>query len=323
MNSRLTCYVTDPIVHNEFLITTYLHWKGKRFLLTSAYLKHSGHGMDVFTDQLHNLEVALKTYLLPGDILVMGTDANCKVGGALCAEECSVIGEYGGADRDARGEVFLRMCIRNGWCIRNTFQSMPRQEQFTCWSLGGTSFIDSIVTNKPSIFQSCTSEAIPVKPTNHKCVRAEIVLESPKPRSERKPIAWSPQDLANYLCEVEQRVQSNMTLEQFGIALREAAVLSGSTPKSGKQSTKEQQLVINTLKKLWRKKNDVDKKRVLGRFISIELGKLSKLAAQKKAQNILQNHAKGGWGKKSYKPSCKVSLRDGAGQQIISEELIS
>ena len=32
VNSRLTCHVTDPIVHNEFLITTYLHLEGKHFL---------------------------------------------------------------------------------------------------------------------------------------------------------------------------------------------------------------------------------------------------------------------------------------------------
>eukprot|EP00959_Pyramimonas_sp_CCMP1952_P233333 4875959-Pyramimonas_sp.AAC.1 len=67
---------------------------------------------------------------------------------------------------------------------------------------------------------------------------------------------------------------------------------------------------------MWRQEGDVEKRKLLGRFISTELGNLSKQAALKKTQEILERPGKGGLGKSKSKRSCKTDFQDDAGGPV-------
>ena len=121
IHSRHRIHIGEPVVHNEFLITIHLYWKTKRFLLASAYFRQSAFGLAVFETQLQSLQQALRSEMAAGDILLLGTDGNCNVGSATCANQNAALGIFGGTFRDARGEAMPRFCLRHKLCLMNTF----------------------------------------------------------------------------------------------------------------------------------------------------------------------------------------------------------
>ena len=46
-HSRHNVHISDPVVHNDFLITTHLIWQRRQFLLVSTYFRQSAFGLDV------------------------------------------------------------------------------------------------------------------------------------------------------------------------------------------------------------------------------------------------------------------------------------
>ena len=165
----------------------------------------------------------------------------------------------------------------------------------------GQSYIDYIITNKPGAFQTCSLSHWPIKATNHLGLKAVIGVEGHRSRSQRKPIGWTYQHLATYLSDVQSLMKYDMTLSDFGEALQTAAKAQVQDKLTRRQRNDEEQLIIRTLKTLWRQEACYEKRRILGRFISAELGHLSKRAANRKAQKILECPSQGGGGKGAYR----------------------
>ena len=123
----------------------------------------------------------------------------CSVGSATCDQEMAVVGKFGSDVRDARGEHLIRFCMDRKLTICNTYEDAPVEDRFTCRANGGSSLIDYLITNKPSIVTQCATKNLPVKPTNHislNCSIRSAVLARPR---LPKPIRWSTEDLAGYL----------------------------------------------------------------------------------------------------------------------------
>ena len=324
VNHKLISDVTDIRIHNPFMCSCVVSCGKSVVHFTAAYFRQRGVGDEAFQEQISQLDRILGN-TGKNVIRIVGLDGNCAIGSAYNDSELKYIGDQGGDFRDARGGRMLDLCRKRSMFVANSLQDCDNDAKYTRFDHHGGQIDDYILISKVSAVARCCTYPLPFTKSDHVPILCLVEISSSVKgctQTYRKPKGWSPIDVGKYMTEVQVQTADTVDLSDFAHIIEQVARNHIQPRKTRKQRKHEDQLVINTLKTLWRRCTTNQEKHTWSKFITAELVDLAKRAKLKKCQQILENPSKGGWGRGNYTKPWRLQLLDANNEELKDKTLV-
>ena len=188
-----------------------------RLSFASMYFPHSGEPDMAVESQHACLQRIKRSCSAKRRLLLVGVDANARVGQKHHNDLGDVVGPYGYGTRNDRGEWFRNTCMTENLQIANTFFEKPYDSRWTYSKGDHITMIDYILLDR-RLMDYCTDSGVDCVfnvGLEHQTVYAELCLRHEKLQRqriirERKCFSWSAEAVSAYSASLDERIQGGV-----------------------------------------------------------------------------------------------------------------